>query len=112
MFLATAFLFMFHLFLQVYIENDYKELNVCIQYPPTHNTALLSKKVAPTDNTPTSSVKQHHACGTASGTYTVTKLREKKLTSGHQSHKVHAGTGRNNLSSPKCRRNVFAHQTD
>ena len=103
---------MFNLFLQVYIENDYKELNVCIQYPPTHNTAVLSKKVAPTDNTPMSSVRQHHAYGTPSGTYTVTKLREKKLTSGHESHKVRAGTDRNNLNSPKCRRKMFVHQTD
>jgi hypothetical protein len=103
---------MFHLFIQVYIENDYKELNVCIQYPPTHNTAVLSKKVAPKDNTPMSNVRQHRACGTPSGTYTITKLKEKKLTGGQQSHKVHAGTGRNNLSSPKCRRNMFVHQMD
>ena len=109
--MAAAVLFVFHLFLQVYIENDYKELNVGIQYPQ-HNTAVLSKKVAPTDNTPMSNVRQHHACGTPSGTYTVTKLKEKKLTSDQQSHKVRAGTGRNNLSSPKCRRNMFVHQTD
>jgi hypothetical protein len=112
MFLATAVLFVFHFFFQVYIENDYKELNICIQYPTTHNTSVLSKKVVPTDNAPMSGVRQHHACGTPSGTYTVIKLRENKMTSGHQSHKVHPGTGRNNLSSPKCRRKVFVHQTD
>lgn len=109
-FLRMAILCMFHLFLQVYIENDYKELDVCIQYPPTHNTGVLSKKVAPVDSTPMSSVRQLH--GTPSGTYTITKLRDKKMTTGHQSHIVHAGTGRNNLGSPKCRRKVFAHQTD
>lgn len=109
-FLVTAILFMFHVFLQVFIENDYKELDVCIQYPPTLNTGVLSKKVATTDSTPMSSVRQLH--GTPSGTYTVTKLKEKKMTTGHQSHIVHAGTGRNNLNSPKCCRKVFVHQTD
>ena len=114
--MATPVSFLFHFFLQVYIENDYKELNISIQYPPTHNSGVLSKKVAPTDNckcgTPMSSVGQNHACGTPSGMYTVTKLREKKLTSAHLSHKVHAGTGKNNLNSPKCRRKVFVLQTD
>jgi hypothetical protein len=107
---------MFCLCLQVYIENDYKELNVCIQYPPTHNAGVLSKKVARADSckcsTPTSTVGQHRPDDTPSAMYTVTKLREKKLTNAHVSQKVCAGTGRNNLNSPKCRRKVFVLHTD
>ena len=56
--------------------------------------------MAPTDmrkcDMPMSSVGQHHASGTPSGMYTVTKLREKMLSSAHLSHKVCAGTGRIN----------------
>jgi hypothetical protein len=116
LFLGAAISFMFHLFPQVYIENDYKELNICIQYPPTHNIGVQSKKVAPADSfkcgTPTSSLGQCHPCDTPTGTNTVNDLREKKLTSAHPIQKVCAVTGRNNPHSPKCRRKVFGLPTD
>ncbi|XP_021919602.1 uncharacterized protein LOC110829806 isoform X3 [Zootermopsis nevadensis] len=52
---------------KVYIENDFMELNVCIQYPPTHKNGVPVKKLASRDgymcSEPPISVGQHCAYG-------------------------------------------------
>jgi hypothetical protein len=93
------------LYFQIYIENDFKELNVCIQYPPTHKKGALSKNSVPRDSC---NVRQRHARSSLhvsshsrTPALSTPALRKKRLTNDQLSHNVHAGTGTKNLSSPK-----------
>jgi hypothetical protein len=93
------------MYFQIYIENDFKELNVCIQYPPTHKNGVLSKNFIPRDNCNFGQRRAHSSLHVSSHSRTsalsTPALRKKRLTNDQLSHNVHAGTGTKYLSSPK-----------
>jgi hypothetical protein len=111
------------LYVQVYIENDFKELNVCVQYSPVHKNGVMGKKLAPRDNCkcdePPSSVRQHHTDGSlyVSSLSRISPLimpafEKKKFTSAHLNHRIHARTGRKNLFSPKGSKKMIVPDAD
>jgi hypothetical protein len=105
---------LFYLYFQVYIENDFKELNVCIQYPPTHKRGVLGKNLAPRGSC---NVGHHapsslHGSPSRTSTLSTPTLRKKRLKNAQLSHNVHAGTGTKNLSSPKSNKKVFVLHAD
>jgi hypothetical protein len=112
---ATSVQFIFSFYVQVYIENDFKELNVCIQYPPTQKNGVPVKKLASRESYKSSeapsSVGQHCAYGllhvsspSRMSTLSTPMLQKKKLTNIQLYHRVHGGTGRKNLPSKSSKK--------
>lgn len=96
---------MFYLYFQIYIENDFKVLKICFQYPPTHKKEVLGKKLVPRDSC---NVGQHHAHNllhvpshSRTSVLSTPALRKKRLTNDQLSNNVHAGTVPKGLSSHK-----------
>lgn len=95
------------MYFQIYIENDFKLLNICIQYPPTHKKEVLSKQLVPRDSCNVghhahSSV--HVASHSRTSILSTPALRKKRLTNDQLSNNVHAGTGPKDLSCHKSSR--------
>lgn len=112
--MATSFQFIRILYVQVYIENDFKELSVCIQYPPTHKNGIPVKRLASRASKCSealSHVGQHCAYGSLhvsspSGISALSTpmLQKKKLTNIQLCHKVHGATGKKNLPSKSSKK--------
>lgn len=92
------------MYFQIYIENDFKVLNICIQYPPTHKKEVLGKKLVPRNSCNVG----HHAHNSLhvpshsrTSVLSTPALRKKRLINDQLSNNVHAGTGQKDLSSLK-----------